>query len=289
MATHASRVATSFLYIARFSDKQFKFGITDAPKRRITIDYGTLVPEGMIALYVFEHPEARKLESNLQSFLDMRGVLCHHSASGRPSEVADVGEGDEHMLAAVAYCTIARANLVHTEFKHPMLGARARVGGPPRGSTKPPRCSEGDSRRLRRNKAPLAPDCAPWDWEELHGLLFARRDPASDDVFTIELDTVRRFIGSERNALLRNLRQSYDEGIDYVIREPSTRASKHGGHNKQIVLVSPRTFNRMAMKSHSDEAQRVRDFFSEYHQEISGGTEAAGLGPETVERTRESP
>jgi hypothetical protein len=232
MSTHARSVAKAFLYIAKFSEDQFKFGITDAPKRRITVDYGTLFPEGMLALYIYEHPEARKLEANLHIFLDMRGVLCHHSSTGRPSEVAGVGQGDEHMLAAVTYCELARANLVHTEFKRAPRGATESVG---------------------------ATSC-----ESL-----ARPSPAcvcSDDgesPFTFDLEEIARWMGTAKGTLMATLTKSYMIDRDYAVLE-DTRVVKSRGQPPKIVRLSLPTLRRICSKSHAKRADIVLDYLFEF-------------------------
>jgi hypothetical protein len=67
----------------------------------------------------------------------------------------------------------------------------------------------------------------------------------------------------ERNK--KTLKKTYTIDIDYVLLHPNPQQKQKnpgsGGHNKEIILMTPDTFKMLTMKSRTAEAQKVRYYY----------------------------
>lgn len=79
--------------------------------------------------------------------------------------------------------------------------------------------------------------------------------------FTIDLDMVADWLKTEKGKLKKTLIKSYTKNIDYILLSPESKQSSQGGHNKQLILLTPDTFKMLTMKSKTMEAQKVRYYY----------------------------
>jgi phage anti-repressor protein/predicted GIY-YIG superfamily endonuclease len=97
-----------------------------------------------------------------------------------------------------------------------------------------------------------------------------------DDLFTlygtstsqadhvIDLDAISKWLTIKKSNLMATLKQSYKDGIDYVINRHYIEKGKgrtKGGHNKMQVLLTPDCFKRLSMRSKGKKAEEVRTYF----------------------------
>jgi phage anti-repressor protein len=95
------------------------------------------------------------------------------------------------------------------------------------------------------------------------------------DHFSINLDTISKWLQSRKDELFRTLKRSYIQNIDYNVTQ--TR-SKNGGNHYKLVMLTIDCFKRLCMRSHSKKAEEVRtyfieldDFITHYSDQISDG------------------
>lgn len=85
--------------------------------------------------------------------------------------------------------------------------------------------------------------------------------------FTIDLDTVATWLKTRKRKLKETLMRSYKKNIDYIVLtdlatlKGAAKSKGSGGHNKELVLLSPDTFKMMTMKSKTKEAEKVRYYY----------------------------
>ena len=80
----------------------------------------------------------------------------------------------------------------------------------------------------------------------------------------IDLDLyVSLMVTQPRPNVLKLLRSSYIDGIDYVMQdiEIPKNGRRHGGHLKKRVLLTPDCFKRLCMRSRTAAAETVRSYF----------------------------
>ena len=76
--------------------------------------------------------------------------------------------------------------------------------------------------------------------------------------FSIDLNIVAEWLKTRKEDIKKTLVKSYTEGIDYILLRPNSEEKKHGGHNKEIILITRETFIMLTMKSKTQEAQKIR-------------------------------
>jgi hypothetical protein len=89
----------------------------------------------MEAVYILQHPRAVHLERCLQEFLISRGVLIFHQETGRASEMAAAGEGNQHIVAALnialsaggVLCSLGGVVVDRVENKGDCVGEKLRL------------------------------------------------------------------------------------------------------------------------------------------------------------------
>ena len=80
--------------------------------------------------------------------------------------------------------------------------------------------------------------------------------------FSIDLDVVTEWLKTNKGKLKKTLLKTYIKNTDYIILDPVVKQdNKHGGHNKEIVLLTPDTFKMMCMKSKTKDAQKIRYYY----------------------------
>jgi hypothetical protein len=111
-------MSSTHLYIIKAHDSNdFKFGVSSNPDARIK-SYRTITPRGFERVHIFHHPRACHLERCIRELLSSRGALIAHQTTGRPSEMASLGEGEAHLTAALAVASIAGAALCTGSVQH---------------------------------------------------------------------------------------------------------------------------------------------------------------------------
>jgi phage anti-repressor protein len=84
--------------------------------------------------------------------------------------------------------------------------------------------------------------------------------------YAIDLDKVCKWLNISKFNILRTLRSSYREDIDYTITKSVNKKGKYGGNNYKLVMITPDCFKRLSMKSTSNKADEVRTYFIELEQ-----------------------
>lgn len=95
--------------------------------------------------------------------------------------------------------------------------------------------------------------------------------------FVIRLELIAKWLKAGERYLRRTLRRSYKEGFDYIV----TKSLKPKSNNHYSYMLTPDCFKRLAMMSHTKNAELVRSYFIEveglflrYKDELFKGIEA---------------
>lgn len=80
------------------------------------------------------------------------------------------------------------------------------------------------------------------------------------DDFVIDLDLVINWLEVDRRELKRTLLHSYRKKYDYIVNKTISN-NKHGGHNKQIIMITPDCFKRICLMTKSKKGEMVRTYF----------------------------
>ena len=86
----------------------------------------------------------------------------------------------------------------------------------------------------------------------------------TDTDFVINLETVSKWLKSNKGDLKRTLINSYNKNIDYKIKKGETT----GGRPSEIILLTPDCFKRLTMVSRTKKAEEVRTYFIELEKHI---------------------
>lgn len=81
----------------------------------------------------------------------------------------------------------------------------------------------------------------------------------------IESEQAAIWLGIKKFTLLKLLRTSYKQGLDYMISAGKglVRKSNYGGNNYKYVLLTPDCFKRICMRSKSKRSEEVRTYFNQ--------------------------
>lgn len=79
--------------------------------------------------------------------------------------------------------------------------------------------------------------------------------------YVINCDNAAKWLGVEKYVLLRTLKETYKQGIDYIETQTTKRKGKYGGNNYKLVMLTPDCFKRVCMRSRSKKAEEVRTYF----------------------------
>lgn len=80
--------------------------------------------------------------------------------------------------------------------------------------------------------------------------------------FVIDFDIVWKWLGftlktSARELLLKH----FTNETDFIYDKQDTEQKKHGGHNKQTILLSIKTFKSFCMKAQTQKAKKIHDYY----------------------------
>ena len=79
--------------------------------------------------------------------------------------------------------------------------------------------------------------------------------------FSINIDTIAKWINSKKGKLKETLVNTYTKNIDYKItKEKEGKISKS---NKEIIMLTADCFKRLCLLSKTDKAEEVRTYFLE--------------------------
>jgi predicted GIY-YIG superfamily endonuclease len=100
-------------------------------------------------------------------------------------------------------------------------------------------------------------------------------DQASD--FVIKLNDVWKWIGFSRIdhakvVLEKNFKKNVDYVVENLIPEVAGAilgAKQHGGHNKEIITMTIRTFKKFCMKARTDKADEIHDYYIKLEEIIN--------------------
>lgn len=77
----------------------------------------------------------------------------------------------------------------------------------------------------------------------------------------INLEVIAKWLVVSKRKLMLTLRRSYVENVDYTYKKiPNPKRIKYGNNYTQV-LVSPKCFKELAMRSNSEHASLVRQYF----------------------------
>lgn len=94
--------------------------------------------------------------------------------------------------------------------------------------------------------------------------LYADTSSTLQTDFVIRLDAVAKWLHCNKPSLVQTLQKSYKKNFDYIITKPTDIVKKDPRHNNyKLYLLTPDCFKRLAMLSHSKNAELVRSYFIE--------------------------
>lgn len=79
--------------------------------------------------------------------------------------------------------------------------------------------------------------------------------------FKVDLDVMSRWLDARKGKLKETLIKSYKKDIDYMILHPEVKQDRHGGHNKEIILLTEDCFKMMCMRSNTKKADKIRYYY----------------------------
>lgn len=87
----------------------------------------------------------------------------------------------------------------------------------------------------------------------------------------IDLDRVAKWLNMRKSNLIRTLRRSYVEDVDFMVaREPNPTKRRYGSNNWITVRVSPSCFKELAMRSNSKNSALVRMYLLQVEDAFIG-------------------
>ena len=101
------------------------------------------------------------------------------------------------------------------------------------------------------------------DVEFIRDFIRIRQGDKTHDPFRIDLDIMTKWLNSRKADLKSTLLVSYIENIDYILlRVPPEEVNrKHGGHNKEIILLTEDCFKLMCLRSNTKTAEKIRYYY----------------------------
>ncbi len=99
------------------------------------------------------------------------------------------------------------------------------------------------------------------DTDFIKNFIDIRNNKNSHFPFSIDLDIVVEWLKTNKHKLKKTLIKTYIEKIDYIILQSKIKKDSKGGHNKEIILMTPDTFKMLTMKSKTKDAQKVRYYY----------------------------
>ena len=91
--------------------------------------------------------------------------------------------------------------------------------------------------------------------------------------FTIDLEDIAFWLETRKADIKELLTNNYSKNLDYIIiknlmRDAPEQDTKHGGHNKKLVLLTPDCFKMLCMRSKTKKADKIREYYLELEKLI---------------------
>ena len=99
------------------------------------------------------------------------------------------------------------------------------------------------------------------DVEFIRKFLEIRRGDGQHAPFSIDLDTVSVWLKSRKETLKGTIIKTYTKNVDYILLQVKVGQNKHGGNNKETILLTQDAFKMLCMKSKTEDAQKIRYYY----------------------------
>lgn len=90
---------------------------------------------------------------------------------------------------------------------------------------------------------------------------------SKNEYFTVNLEIISKWLGSEKGKLKKTLMNSYNKNIDWIIKKNENK--KISKSNKEIILLTPDCFKRLCLLSKTKKAEEVRTYYIELEKLIN--------------------
>ena len=97
---------------------------------------------------------------------------------------------------------------------------------------------------------------------------FSLVDPASTQTHSVDLEKVSKWLKVPKYNLMKTLKASYMDGVDYTVSKPTVKLAGRGRNTRRDVMLTPDCFKTLCMQSHSQQADRVRAYFIAVEQTL---------------------
>lgn len=85
---------------------------------------------------------------------------------------------------------------------------------------------------------------------------------ASSFDLVINLDMVAKWLAIKKSVLIKTLKHSYKESVDYKIKKTANpNKILPRNNNYKLVMITPDCFKRLCMQSRSKKAEEMRSYF----------------------------
>ena len=83
------------------------------------------------------------------------------------------------------------------------------------------------------------------------------------DPFNIDIEMMAKWLNMRKGHIKDTLIESYKEKIDYLLLPASRKQDEttHGGHNKEVILLSEDCFKSLCMRSNNKDAEKIRFYY----------------------------
>jgi phage anti-repressor protein len=79
--------------------------------------------------------------------------------------------------------------------------------------------------------------------------------------FVLDANQVSKWLGVTKQMIVKTLRESYTQKVDYIIEHAPNKKGRKGSNNYKKVTMTPDCFKRLSMRSRSKRAEEVRTYF----------------------------
>ena len=79
--------------------------------------------------------------------------------------------------------------------------------------------------------------------------------------FKIDLDLVTKWLDATKGNLKETLLESYKANIDYILLLGNKKQKGSGGHNREIILLTPDCFKMLCLRSKTKNAEKIRQYY----------------------------
>lgn len=87
--------------------------------------------------------------------------------------------------------------------------------------------------------------------------------------YIIDLDKVSKWLETRKHRLKDILKKSYKKNIDYKIKKKKTKTKGSGGHNKEIILITPDCFKKICQLTRTKKGDLVREYFLQLEEIVN--------------------